>query len=403
MNAELKKNVINMKHLSQDIDDPIVVNAADANGRTLEIIFTQEAAAQLTPETKVYLSWYHQQQKIKGYNVFTYVPGDNPKRDPYRWKIFYPQSMLYCGDVLACIEIVDDVSIAASNNFMIHVLEDPNDGTPFVVSDDFTEFKNAVIALATLQDTIEAEWEHIQEEHQYILEIVDDATVRLNDVEDLLAQIQEDINNGLIPRVETLEDTAALFENRISILEETSENWTNAIAQAKQEAIEQADIYAGMTITKTTGGALDNYLYRYTINQGGEPVENGVIDIYKDKVATDGEIVFPDIEHPITIDGQTITTGAYIRIDIANTDPVYIDITDLSGFTISSTDEITVSSLNDNITLNINKISGSKIIYREEDMSVTPTVAEQTVNAAIDELNSIVATSLVWEVLTPTN
>jgi len=84
MPADLKKNVINMKHLSQDIDDPIVVNAADANGRTLEIIFTQEAAAQLTPNTKVYLSWYHQQQKIKGYNVFTYIPGDNPKRDPYR-------------------------------------------------------------------------------------------------------------------------------------------------------------------------------------------------------------------------------------------------------------------------------------------------------------------------------
>ena len=58
--------------------------------------------------------------------------------------------MLYCGDVLACIELVDDVSIAASNNFMIHVLEDPNDGSTFVVSDDFSEFKTAVIALNSL-------------------------------------------------------------------------------------------------------------------------------------------------------------------------------------------------------------------------------------------------------------
>ena len=56
MANELKATVVNMKHLSQNIDDPIVVGAADANGRTLRIIFTQEAAAQFTAGTKVYLS-----------------------------------------------------------------------------------------------------------------------------------------------------------------------------------------------------------------------------------------------------------------------------------------------------------------------------------------------------------
>jgi hypothetical protein len=56
MANELKATVINMKSLSQNITDPVVVGAGDAAGRALRIIFTQEAAAQFTPETKVYLS-----------------------------------------------------------------------------------------------------------------------------------------------------------------------------------------------------------------------------------------------------------------------------------------------------------------------------------------------------------
>jgi hypothetical protein len=56
MAAELKATVINMKSLSQNIPDPVVVGAGDASGRALRIIFTQEAEAQFTPETKVYLS-----------------------------------------------------------------------------------------------------------------------------------------------------------------------------------------------------------------------------------------------------------------------------------------------------------------------------------------------------------
>lgn len=56
MANELKATIINMKSLSQHIIDPVVVGAGDANGRTLRVIFTQEAAAQMTPETKVYLS-----------------------------------------------------------------------------------------------------------------------------------------------------------------------------------------------------------------------------------------------------------------------------------------------------------------------------------------------------------
>lgn len=48
MPAELKDFVVNLKSLSQDIEDPIIQGGGDANGRTLRIIFTQEAAASVS-------------------------------------------------------------------------------------------------------------------------------------------------------------------------------------------------------------------------------------------------------------------------------------------------------------------------------------------------------------------
>lgn len=233
MAVDLKKNVINMKHLSQNIDDPIVVNAADANGRTLEIIFTQEAAAQLTPDTKVYLSWYHQQQKIKGYNVFTYTPGDDPKRDPYRWQIFYSQSMLYCGDVLAHIELVDDVSIAASNNFMIHVLENPNDGSTFVVSDDFSEFKKAVIALNNITDKTTAQFEKCEAQYQYVLQTVKNFEDDAEKLKQQLAEIQTQVNT----RMDVAEKDIQGLNDRVTTLEENNTDWAEKINQVKEEVI----------------------------------------------------------------------------------------------------------------------------------------------------------------------
>jgi hypothetical protein len=82
MAQELKATVVNMKHLSQDISDPIVNGGGDANGRTLRVIFTQEAAAQFTPNTKVYLSWMHQEKKIKGYNIFTEIKNEDDEDFP---------------------------------------------------------------------------------------------------------------------------------------------------------------------------------------------------------------------------------------------------------------------------------------------------------------------------------
>lgn len=367
MAVDLKKSVINMKHLSQDIDDPIVVNAADANGRTLEIIFTQEAAAQLTPDTKVYLSWYHQQQKIKGYNVFTYIPGDNPKRDPYRWQIFYPQSMLYCGDVLACIELVDDVSIAASNNFMIHVLEDPNDGSTFVVSDDFSEFKNAVIALNNTADRITAEFEDMKAQHQYVLQTVESFEDNIEDLRQQLAEIQTQVDESLRVRMDAAEENIEDLDNRVTALEENDANWTETINQAKQDAIATSVEQSNVVIEKIYGGPPDSFIFRYIFRQGGTQIENGRIDITKDMVATSGSLIYPTPQRPIEINGTTITSGTYIRMTIANGQPFYINVADLIEYnTFQNTDEIIITDIDHSVTANIGEILANKIIYQEE-------------------------------------
>lgn len=191
MSQELKTFTVNLKSLDQDIRDPIVAGSADAYGRTFRIIFDQEAAAQCVADTKVYLSWRHMQLDIKGYNVFTKV-----QDDPIVWEIVYPQAMLHEGDVLCCIELVDSVSIASSTNFTVHVLSDPNDGSAFVVSDDFSAFQNAVIHLTSLGDKMKTQMEEQRKEFEEwtkstgeIKKIATDAYNKATAVENKLDQI----------------------------------------------------------------------------------------------------------------------------------------------------------------------------------------------------------------------
>lgn len=164
MTWELKRTVINMKTLSQDIENPIVIGEGEANGRVLRVIFTQEAAAQFTPTTKVYLSWRHKEKNIKGYNVFTKVENTSKDFMPPTWEIFYPKAMLHEGNVIACLEIVDDISISVSKNFVIHIIQDPDDGSSFLESDDYTVFQQAVLAMNNLSSNVENEFGQIKEE-----------------------------------------------------------------------------------------------------------------------------------------------------------------------------------------------------------------------------------------------
>lgn len=256
MANELKATVINMKSLSQNITDPVVVGAGDAAGRALRIIFTQEAAAQFTPETKVYLSWWHQEKNIKGYNVFTEITDEEDEDFPPTWEIHYPKSMLYEGNVLACIQIVDGVSIATSVNFTIHVLIDPNDGSGFVASDDYSEFQRAVIQLASVETQArrqlmnqKIEFEDMQLAFMDIRRIVTDNENIANEAK----QISENALGIANEALETIEDFTTLarqlqeqtqgFDSRIS----EAENVANrALDKTDQIAVNVADVAAAV-------------------------------------------------------------------------------------------------------------------------------------------------------------
>lgn len=160
MSQELKTYTINMKSLDQDITSPVIAGAGDVNGATLRVVFTQKAEHQLTRNTKVYLNWMHQEQRVKGYNVFTKV-----NECPPIWEIHWPRAMLYEGTALCRIEVVDDISIAPSNNFTVHILQNPNDGSSFVVSDDYSVFEQAVLDMNNLADEMRDEFEF--QKHQF--------------------------------------------------------------------------------------------------------------------------------------------------------------------------------------------------------------------------------------------
>lgn len=205
MPLELKAFTVNMKSMDQDIDDPIIAGAGDANGRTFRVIFTQEAAAQFTEYSKVYLSWKHKQAKIEGLNVFTHV-----KDDPMIWEIHWPQSMLHEGDVLCCIKLVDDISIVQSTNFIVHVLSDPTSGENFVTSDDYSIFQTAIINMNYISQKMvnqmedqEKEFAGWREDFSGMKEQISEATDKANQAyelaQDALEQIeQKDTATGIL-------------------------------------------------------------------------------------------------------------------------------------------------------------------------------------------------------------
>lgn len=205
MPTELKAFTVNMKSMDQDIDDPIIAGAGDANGRTFRIIFTQEAAAQFTEYSKVYLSWKHKQERIEGLNVFKQV-----NDDPMIWEIHWPQTMLREGDVLCCIKLVDNISIVQSTNFIVHVLSDPTSGENFVTSDDYSIFQTAIINLNYISQKMvhqmedqEKEFAGWREDFTSMKDEISAATDKANEAyelaQDALEQIsQKDTATGIL-------------------------------------------------------------------------------------------------------------------------------------------------------------------------------------------------------------
>jgi len=86
---------------------------------------------------------------------------------------------------------------------------------------------------------------------------------------------------------------------------------------------------------------------------GDNKIEIGRIQQEYDTSVTGGTVVEATPEHPIIIDGQTVTSGKYLRLTIKNQlDPVYIALTDI-GSVILPGDGISISQ-NNEISININ-------------------------------------------------
>lgn len=220
------------------------------------------------------------------------------------------------------------------------------------------------------------------------------------DYDDLIDYIDKSIAAGdetVTGLVETLDNSLATIAKSgaaadASIVDSagnfTATNVEDALAEL-HTAIGTGGTNAAVTVTKVAGGANDSYAYRYTFSQGGSEITNGVIDIAKDMVATDGTLVHPTAQDPITIDGQQVTSGAYIAMTIANGDTFYINVADLIEYnSVSSTDEITLTDTNHTITATVGEIAASKIIYQEAQ-GQTPA---KTVAQAINALESAVGT-----------
>ena len=148
--------------------------------------------------------------------------------------------MLYEGNVLACIQIVDEVSISTSVNFTIHVLIDPNDGSGFEETDDFSEFQKAVINLATLEDQVRQqmqdqknEFEDMQLAFEDVRQIADEA----KDIAEEAKRISENALGVATEALETIEDFTTLARE----LQEKEQQNEADIAEIKETADKALD------------------------------------------------------------------------------------------------------------------------------------------------------------------
>lgn len=214
-----------------------------------------------------------------------------------------------------------------------------------------------------------------------------------NEYDDLIDYIDKQIAAGDVANsaeVTTLENSlsnVAKSGNAADVLitdsagNFVSTNVENALNEL-YTAIGTGGTNSAVTVTKTAGGANDSYAYRYTFSQGGSTITNGIIDIAKDMVATNGELIRPTVQNPITINNQQITSGTYIAMTIANGDTFYINVADLIEYnSVSNTTEITLTDTNHTITATVGEIAASKIIYQAANGGNAAVTVAQKLNS----------------------
>lgn len=188
---QIKDVFLRIKSLQQCIH-PITIGAG-ASRPYIWIKFDKEAAKQFSRSTLVYLSWEHSDRNnTRGYNVFT-----QESKDPNIWRIHLPASMLHEGKVLARIELVDKFSIAASTNFEINILYNPNQDETFTESEDFGVFQQAIVDLTGKIDDTRQMLEDTRDTVEDLSELFEQAKEFYKKMEEEFEQRDQKIDDAL--------------------------------------------------------------------------------------------------------------------------------------------------------------------------------------------------------------
>ena len=169
------------------------------------------------------------------------------------------------------------------------------------------------------------------------------------------------------------------------------------VAQASAGGVESKTVY----LQDESAGQTD-YAKVYKLYQGADASDMtqdvlvGTINIPKDKVVQDGHLV--TVEDGVDSDGDTVPSGTadgtYVKLTLQNVaQPIYINVSDLiDAYTGGTTAEATVAISNANeITVTINTIDGSKIVYKAETSAGAGD--GETVKAALTRLDGSASTA----------
>lgn len=169
------------------------------------------------------------------------------------------------------------------------------------------------------------------------------------------------------------------------------------VAQASAGGVESKTVY----LQDESAGQTD-YAKVYKLYQGADASDMtqdvlvGTINIPKDKVVQDGHLV--TVEDGVDSDGDTVPAGTadgtYVKLTLQNVaQPIYINVSDLiDAYTGGTTAEATVAISNTNeITVTINTIDGSKIVYKAETSAGAGD--GETVKAALTRLDGAASTT----------
>lgn len=135
----------------QFVPDTLIANAADANGRGINLFVTKDGQPLTMTNMKVYLAWRHDQKGTQGLTQFTTVNASGGN-----YKVYYPAGMMYEGTVTARISIYvgSTTPITGSRDFRINVERNPINEGDAMASDDFSVFAQATIDLNELNDAV---------------------------------------------------------------------------------------------------------------------------------------------------------------------------------------------------------------------------------------------------------